>query len=286
MGKDIRVIANSSYVERLKELQQDYPELQWQEVADTSTEQLLEQLWQKQNDCVLADSNIVNINRRYYPELLVAFPISEQQSLAWVINPKWERLVDDIGDWLEQARTSGELAVIQEKYYGHVELFDYVDMRKFIRRIEQRLPKYLDDFKREAAKQGLDWTLLAAQSYQESHWNPKAKSPTGVRGLMMLTLRTAKQMGVESRLDPQQSIRGGAKYLARMIKRVPESVQGEDRVWLALAAYNVGFGHLRDARKLARRLGKNPDYWVMPAVRNRCVTCSASAIISRCCSSN
>ena len=262
VGKDIQVIANSSYVERLQELQQDYPDLTWQEVEDASTEQLLEQLWLRQIDCILADSNIVNINRRYYPELLVAFPISEQQSLAWVINDEWQHLVTDIEDWLEQARDTGELAVLHEKYYGHVELFDYVDMRKFIRRIDKRLPKYLDDFKRVAAEHGLDWTLLAAQSYQESHWNARAKSPTGVRGLMMLTLATAKQMGVESRLDPLQSIEGGARYLVRMMKRVPDSVQGEDRLWFALAAYNVGFGHLRDARKLAEKLGKTPDFWV------------------------
>ena len=135
-------------------------------------------------------------------------------------------------------------------------------MRQFIRRINQRLPKYMDDFKSAAEEHELDWILLAAQSYQESHWNPRAKSPTGVRGLMMLTLRTARQLGVESRLDPQQSIRGGAKYLAQLQKRIPESVQGEDRLWFALAAYNVGFGHLLDARKLARKLGKNPDFWV------------------------
>ena len=262
VGKNIQVIADSSYVERLNELQQEHPELQWQEVEDTSTEQLMEQLWQKEIDCILADSNIVSINRRYFPELLVAFPISEQQSLAWVINEEWEHLVGDIEEWLEQKRGSGELAVIHEKYYGHVELFDYVDMRQFIRRINQRLPKYMDDFKSAAEEHEMDWILLAAQSYQESHWNPRAKSPTGVRGLMMLTLRTARQLGVESRLDPQQSIRGGAKYLAQLQKRVPESVEGEDRLWFALAAYNVGFGHLLDARKLARKLGKNPDFWV------------------------
>lgn len=262
VGKKIQVIADSSYVEQLHHIKQQYPRLRWQEVEDTGTEQLLEQVWQKKVDCVLADSNIVSINRRYYPELVVAFPISEPQSLAWIINSKWPQLEGYIETWLNHISSSGQLAVIQEKYYGHVEIFDYVDMRKFISRIKNTLPKYQAEFEQAAIKYKLDWTLLAAQAYQESHWNAKAKSPTGVRGMMMLTLNTAQQMGIENRLDASQSIQGGAKYMARMISRIPESVEGENRIWLALAAYNVGFAHLRDALSLAPEQGKNPDYWV------------------------
>ena len=262
VGKKVKVIANSSYVERLNELQQQTPALAWQEVDDMGTEQLLEQVWLRELDCTVADSNIVSINRRYYPELVVAFPLSEEQSLAWIINDQWTQLKDDIETWLEHIEQTGELASILEKYYGHVELFDYVDMRKFISRIKQRLPKYQADFQQAAEEHGLDWVLVAAQAYQESHWNPRAKSPTGVRGIMMLTLDTAKQMGVESRLDARQSIFGGARYLARMIKRLPKEVEGDDRLWYALAAYNMGMGHLRDARKLAISLGKDPNRWV------------------------
>ena len=140
-------------------------------------------------------------------------------------------------------------------------MFDYVDMRKFKRRIRSRLPKYRSLFEKAGRETGLPWTLLAAQAYQESHWNPGAKSPTGVRGMMMLTRNTARSLGIENRLDAYASIRGGAQYLLRMLKRVPDTVQGKDRLWFALAAYNVGFGHLRDARTLATRQGKNPDLW-------------------------
>ena len=262
VGKSVQVIANSSYVELLHQIKQDHPRLRWQEVDDTSTEQLLEQVWLKKIDCVLADSNIVSINQRYYPELVVAFPISEPQHLAWVINPDWPQLQDYIQDWLNHITENGQLAVMHEKYYGHVEIYDYVDTRKFIRKIKTTLPKYREAFRNAAIKNKLDWTMLAAQAYQESHWNTSAKSPTGVRGMMMLTLNTARQMGVKSRLDALQSIDGGAKYMARMIRRIPDSVQGEDRIWMALAAYNVGFAHLRDARSLAEEMGKNPNYWV------------------------
>lgn len=262
VDRNLTVIEGSSYIETLDELKSTTPELHWMVAKDEDTEQLLEKVWQNKNDCTLADSNIVSINRRYYPELVVAFPISDEQSLAWVLSPKWSGLKNSIDSWLSEIEENGELAVIMERYYGHFEIYDYVDIKRFRKRINQRLPKYQNYFKTAATKYELPWTLLAAQAYQESHWNPKAKSPTGVRGMMMLTLNTAKAVGVSNRLDPVQSINGGARYLRRMIKRIPDEIEGEDRIWFALAAYNVGYGHLNDARILAKKLGKNPDHWV------------------------
>lgn len=260
--KTIQVIADSSYAERLHELKVEHPGLRWQEVNDKDTEQLLEMVWEKEIDCTVADSNIVSINRRYFPELVVAFPLSEEQSLGWLLGKQADELEPRLEAWLETIEENGELAQILERYYGHVELFDYVDLSKFYQRIKTRLPKYLPWFEKYATENNLDWTLLAAQAYQESHWNATAKSPTGVRGIMMLTLNTAKSVGVTSRLDPEQSIRGGAVYLNKMLKRIPETVQDVDRIWYALAAYNIGFGHLKDAMILAEREGKDPNRWV------------------------
>ncbi|MDX1657143.1 MAG: transglycosylase SLT domain-containing protein, partial [Candidatus Competibacteraceae bacterium] len=111
-------------------------------------------------------------------------------------------------------------------------------------------------------------------AYQESHWNPRARSPTGVRGLMMLTLATARPLKVSNRLDPAQSVDGGARYLRHLLERLPAEVVKEDRLWFALAAYNVGLGHVLDARTLARRLGRNPNIWsdlkgVLPLLARR-----------------
>lgn len=259
---NITVIRASSYEENLTRLKEEISELDWQVTDELGTEELLAQVWERKLDCTIADSNIVAINRRYYPELEVAFAMSEEQPLAWIVSPQAKALLPALEDWLEQMEATGELAVIEERYYGHVDIFDYVDMRAYARRIESRLPKFLPVFRKAAEKQDFPWTLLAAMAYQESHWNPKARSPTGVRGLMMLTSRTAKEVDVKNRLDPVQSIRGGALYLRRLLERIPESVTGEDRLWFALAAYNVGFGHLLDARKLAVKLDKNPDLWL------------------------
>jgi len=261
VGIDLVVSAGTSYIERLYELKKDIPELVWSTNGDSDTEQLLEKVWLKKADCTVADSNITAINRRYYPELKVQFNITRPEPVAWIITPHADALVAELEHWFEEFNDSGKLKLLIERYYGFIEAFDYVDTRKFVKRIYSVLPAYQKHFKQAASKYNLDWTLLAAQSYQESHWRPKARSPTGVRGIMMLTLTTAEELGVESRLDPQQSIMGGAQYLSNIYNRLPKEVQGPDRMWFALAAYNIGIGHLYDARELAERLDKNPNTW-------------------------
>lgn len=258
---DLMVPANSSYVERLQSLKSRYPDLHWRENASLNTESLLEQVWKKELECTIADSNIVAINRRYFPELSVRFDLGEPQSLAWMLPADAAHLRDKVNTWYGMISKNGDLAALKEKYYGYIEVFDYVDTRALVRRIKQLLPKFRPMFEEAGLRYGLDWTLLAAQSYQESHWNPRAKSPTGVRGIMMLTLTTAKEMGIKSRLNAKENIMGGAKYLAQMKKRLPQSIIKHDREWMALAAYNIGFGHMRDAFVLTKRLQKNPDLW-------------------------
>ena len=257
----LTVVAQSSYVSQLNTLKLQHPELQWQTANGANTEELLQQVWNKEIDCTLADSNIVAINRRYHPELVTPFDLTEDQPLVWYMPARAAPLQTSINQWLADYQNSGELDQLLERYYGYVEIFDYVDTRKYVNRIEKRLPEYEDAFKQAAAQFELPWTLLAAQAYQESHWNSTAKSPTGVRGLMMLTLTTAKEVGVADRLDPHQSIKGGADYLNRMRQRLPEDIPEPDRTWFALAAYNVGMGHLKDARTLAQRLNKDPNRW-------------------------
>ncbi len=259
--RSLLIIAESSYEESLKALQVSYPELSWQSTNELSTEQVLEKVMQKEVDCTVADSNIIAINRRYYPELVVAFPLSEPQELAWILPNDSEYFKEYVFSWLEQVQNNSNLDIINERYYGYADIFDYYDNYVFHKRIKTRLPKYQKLFQKAVKPYPFSWSLLAAQAYQESGWKAGARSPTGVRGLMMLTRNTAKSLGVTNRLDPQQSIEGGAKYLDKMMKRIPEEVAAEDKVWFAFAAYNVGFAHLRDARKLAVQLGKNPNTW-------------------------
>jgi len=262
VGLSLMVTANSSYVERLEQLRSEVPELGWEERADLSTEQIMEMVWKREVDCAVADSNIVAINRRYYPELEVLMPLSDEEPLAWMLPPESRGLAREIERWLVNTEDDGFLTMLNGRYYSHVEIFDYVDLARYQRSITGRLPRYRPLFEAAAESHELRWTLLAAQSYQESHWDPAARSPTGVRGLMMLTQPTAAELGVTNRLDPTQSINGGARYLADLRRRLPETIQEPDRTWIALAAYNIGMGHVFDARGLARDMGRDPDRWV------------------------
>ncbi|MDQ2695257.1 MAG: membrane-bound lytic murein transglycosylase MltF, partial [Pseudomonadota bacterium] len=260
-GLRLAVLHESSYEETLYALTAQTPELAWISDAESGIEELFEQVWSRELDCTIADSHIVALNRRYFPELVVPFPVSKEEQLAWIVVPRARALLEPLTRWFAQARKEGVLAAIDSRHFGFVERFDYVDTVAYMDRIQERLPDYERLFRRAAREHDLSWTLLAAMGYQESHWDPHARSPTGVRGLMMLTLATAKEVGVKNRLDPLQSIQGGALYLRRLLDRLPEGLTGEDRLWVAMAAYNVGLGHVYDARTLAQRLGKNPDAW-------------------------
>ncbi|HHA19364.1 MAG TPA: membrane-bound lytic murein transglycosylase MltF [Methylophaga sp.] len=258
----LEVVANSSHVEELISQQQEIPELDWTENNELDSSGLLELVELQMIDYTIADSNEIAANQALFPELRVAFNVSEPQPLAWAM-PRADdgTLYNEVAAFYEQIEESGFLDRLIEKYYGHIRRFDYVDTRAVHRRILTHLPQYQALFEQAAAEYDFDWRLLAATSYQESHWDPKAVSSTGVKGLMMLTQATAKQMKIKDRTDPVQSIHAGAKYLAYLRDNLPERIVEPDRTWIALAAYNVGIGHVEDARVLTQRSGKNPDLW-------------------------
>jgi len=258
---ELRVLAHSSYSQELLRLKSTHESLHWSETTEHTPEELLMMVLDETIDYTIVDSTELSLNRRFHPELAVAFTLGEPQNLAWAFPATDDySLFSKTIEFFGQLRGEGSIDRLNEKYYGHVEKFDYVGARKFHSATDDKLNNYKDWFVRSASED-LDWRMLAAVSYQESHWNPKAKSPTGVRGMMMLTLRTAKQIGISNRLDPEQSIKGGADYLRKVLKKVPKRIQDPDRTWLALAGYNVGWGHVEDARIITQKQGGDPDKW-------------------------
>ena len=260
-GLNIKVGEDTSYSSTIRSLINDGYEINATFTSAYSTEELLEQVSSHEIDCTIADSNIYALNLRYYPEMDMAFTISEREQLAWVLPKDADELEADMYSWLNDFNQRGKMAELKDHYYSYLNFFDYYDNKMFYKRMESRLPKYKKFFIDAADAYGIPWTLLAAIAYQESHWNPNAKSFTGVRGMMMLTRQTAKILGVENRLNPKASIVGGTRHIKQMIKFVPDEVEGENRLKFALAAYNVGMGHINDARNLAKRLGYNQNVW-------------------------
>ncbi|MCK4951799.1 MAG: membrane-bound lytic murein transglycosylase MltF [Gammaproteobacteria bacterium] len=261
--RQLEVIAGSSHVERLKELKEDFSELSWIENEELESEQLLSLVSEQVIDFTIADSSELSLNQRFHKDLRVAFDISEPESLAWAFPISTDQSLYNMAvEFFNKLKENGELDQLIEKYYSHIDALNFVGTQLFLRHVKTRLPTYQKVFRRAGKESDLDWRLLAAIGYQESHWKPRAKSPTGVRGIMMLTLNTARQLKIKNRLDPVQSILGGARYIKSMVNRIPRRIQMPDRLWMALAAYNVGYGHVEDARKITQKRKGDPDKWV------------------------
>jgi membrane-bound lytic murein transglycosylase F len=245
-------------------LLEDHPTgIGWEALPNASIEDIFDAISSEEVDYTIIDSNILELNRRFFPAIRPAFELGEPQPLAWAAKRRNDdSLVQKMREHFARIDENGRLAEVRQRHYDHVESYEPVGTFTFMRQMRERLPPLRPYFEEAAKSYDLDWRLLAAVGYQESHWNPDAVSRTGVRGVMMLTLRTAQQLGIDDRRDPAQSIEGGARYLRSMIDRVPERIDYPDRLWLALAAYNVGFGHLEDARRLTQQLGGNPDRWI------------------------
>jgi len=264
IGRSIEVMAGSSHADVLASLkEQRVPELQFSENANAEVTDLLTEVAYGNLDLTVADSTEFDIQRNFHPDLRIAIDLQVDDPLAWAFpKDKGDSLLARADEFLIKADRRGYLARVHDRYYGHTKKFDYVGTRNFIRHYESRLPRYRQMFEEAGAESDVDWRLLAAIGYQESHWRSGAVSPTGVRGIMMLTKDTAEYLGIDDRVDPKNSIFGGAQYYARQTERIADSVDEPDRTWMALAAYNVGFNHVKDARQIVEMQGGNPDTWV------------------------
>lgn len=260
-GLKVVVGEDTSYSETVESIKQDGYDINVTYSSEYSTEELLSQVASHEIDCTIANSNIYALNLRYFTEIALAFTISGREQLAWVLAPDSKELEASMYSWLNSFNQSGMMEELKDHHYNYVLFFDYYDTTLFYKRIKSTLPQYEHYFKKAAQKYTLPWKLLAAVSYRESDWNPKAKSFTGVEGMMMITNATAKVLGVENRLDPEQSIFGGAKHIKEMLATVPDEVVGESRLKFALAAYNIGMGHILDAQELAKTIGYDQNSW-------------------------
>ena len=261
-GLRVEVVAGTSHVETLRRAALKVPGLKWTEMQAKWDEESLDRLSRGEVDAVLVDSNEFDIARKFYTNLDVAFEVPQPDQLAWAF-PKISdaQLLKQTQQFFQKINRDGTLKQIVDRYYGHADRLEDADVAGFLDKMNSVLPKFRKYFQEAQAVTGIDWRLIAAIGYQESHWDPYATSPTGVRGLMMMTTDTADSMGVDDRLNPRQSILGGAKYLALLVDQMSLKIEEPDRTWMALAAYNQGQGHLEDARVLAQRRKLNPSAW-------------------------
>lgn len=261
-GETVHVRRGTSYEERLNELNQEGMHIKIMTHDDIPTEELIEMVQNRKIGITVADSNIALLNRRYYPDIKISFALEEQQYLAWAVKRGEKRLLKRINKFFKKIKEDGTFQKIYHKYFAYIDIFDPFDLKKYQRRLKTRLPRYKDIIKKAAKKHGFDWRLIAAVIYQESHFDPEAQSHTGVKGMMQLTKDTAMEVGIRDRRDPEQSIMGGVKYLRMLYGRF-DNVNDPDRLFITLASYNIGQGHVRDAQIIAKHQGKNSNSWTV-----------------------
>jgi membrane-bound lytic murein transglycosylase F len=272
-GMTVHVRAGTSYEERLRALKKEGLAVTIKLHDNVPTEDLIDDVDQGRIEITVADSNVALLNRRYYPDIRIAFPIEKPQFLGWAVKKGERALLDKINEFFETVLQDGTFQDIYNRYYAYIEKFEHLELKKFQERIKTRLPRYKKTIRLAARQHGFDWRLIAALIYQESQFRPWAKSFSGVRGLMQLTLPTARDMGVKNRLDPHESIMGGTKYLKKLYD-VYDNTSDPDRTLIAVAAYNVGKGHVKDARKIAVDMQLDPNKWsslekTLPLLRQR-----------------
>ena len=260
--KNIAVATGSAQEAALYEARKKFPALHWRSRLNQSVAQLLEEVADGKLECTIANKEQIAMARNYHPELNAALDIATPSKLAWAFAPDADvELLAEVQKFFTLIKQDGTLNRLLDRYYGHNERLESGDAVAFVTKTRTELPHIRRLFEEAATLTGMEWQLLAALAYQESHWDPLATSPTNVRGMMMLTEDTADRMGVTNRLDARQSIIGGAKYLLLLKEQLPPRIDEPDRTWLALAAYNQGYGHLEDARVLTQQQGHNPDKW-------------------------
>jgi membrane-bound lytic murein transglycosylase F len=262
INHQITIPAGTSFAERLTAIKTKNPKLNWNEINHLDSEQLILAVANGEIEFSIADSHLIANLQNHHPNIGVAFAIGEPEKIGWAFAKHGDpNLLEKANKFFTRIKNDGTLRNLIDRYHGNSKRLKPLDIKTFLSRMNTLLPKYAHLFKQAQEITGIDWRLLAAISYQESHWNTFNTSPTGVRGLMMLTEDTADRMGVSDRLDPKQSIPAGAKYINLMIESIPSRIPEPDRTYMSLASYNIGYAHVEDARILAQKQGLNPDSW-------------------------
>ena len=258
---DLEIAGGSSHAKTLYAARNLLPDLVWVENDSTDTQALLDGVADGSIDYTIADSTEFAMAHDAHPDLRVAFDFAGSESLAWAASAREPGFVRELNNYFARLSGDGELAAIVKRYYGRSEDLEFAGARGFMRHLQSRLPLYQKWFEEAAEQSSQDWRLLAAIGYQESKWNPSAASASGAKGLMQLTVDTATEAKVSNPSDARQSIFGGARYFRQVFEKIPTHVPEPDRTWFALAAYNIGYGHLEDARVLTQKAGRDPDSW-------------------------
>lgn len=263
-GKNVYVHRNSAYYPRLKSLSDEIgsPINIIEAPGDTDPEKLIQMVANREIEYTVADEHVALLNKGYHPQLDVEMALSFPQKIAWACRKESPMLLRSLNNWLQQTRGSSLLAVLQHKYFKSVKTQRERIQSNYSSLSGGKISPYDDMIKKYSYLIGWDWRLLAAQIAQESQFDPEARSWAGAFGLMQLMPQTAAQFGVDSSSSIEEQIRAGIHYLMWLNtyweNEIPDD---EERIKFVLASYNVGLGHVIDARNLTEQHGGDSMVW-------------------------
>lgn len=260
-GDTVAYLENAGMDSLVAELSETHPGIRWKPIAAPSADALLSLVDEGVYPYALVTSHKAALARNIHLNFATAFSTGAKIEMAWALPASKHYLLDALNSFIARAKEDGLIDRLAERYFHPLQQVPRFDAGVFQERIRNDLPELRPMFHRAQETTGVEWRLLAAVAYQESQWDPLATSETGVRGFMQITETTARFLGVKNRLDPDESIQAAAGYLKTLKERLPEGIAEPDRTWMALASYNIGFGHLEDARRLAREQDLNPNLW-------------------------
>ena len=250
---------------RMAELRRKHATVLFVEDTKNDDESLIAAVGDDEVQYAIVEEDTFNASRHFHYDAQRAFIVQPAMSRVWLFAHHAATVRDNANAFLTRITRDGQITRVLDRYFGFPQKISPVDIEVFSERVNTVLPRYRTWFQQAQETYGIEWRLLAAVSYQESHWEADATSETGVRGIMQFTEDTAKRFNVD-RLDPRSSILGGARYLTELKRNgLAARIQEPDKTWFALAAYNIGLGHVENARVLTQRAKKNPDMW--PDVR-------------------
>ncbi|WP_149276407.1 MltF family protein [Pareuzebyella sediminis] len=263
IGDTVSVRFNSSYFERLENLSKEIGGTIHIDtiLGKVSTAEIIKMVAEKKIEYTIADKNLANINASFYPILDASVPVSFSQRIAWAVHKDSQVLLEKINEWIENQKKKTDYYVIYNKYFQNKRYFNRRVKSEFYSLTNNQISQYDSIIKRNAKTLGWDWRLLASLIFQESSFNSEANAWTGASGLMQLMPQTAEELGVANVSEPIDNINAGSKYLKSIYKNFEEVTDSVQRIKFTMGAYNSGYYHIMDARKLAELKDLDPDIW-------------------------
>lgn len=258
-GRTVVVAADSAFLDTLEALRDEGIDVTIQREMDVNSEMLIQRVADGSADLTMVDSHLAALESTYRDDIQPLWTLTGSRDVAWGLRADQPGLADKLNAYISRNYRGLFYNVTYNRYFRESKTIQIHE--KYRVEAGKDISPYDELVKEYAVNHGLDWRLLLAQMYQESHFNPEARSFAGAQGLMQIMPRTAQQFGFSDPHDPEQGIAAGVAYLIWLEGRFPQRLELAQRIYFALAAYNAGHGHVEDARRLAQQLGKDPDRW-------------------------